>query len=772
MTKSFFKSLRFQMPFLVLLGVLPPTIVSILSAHSRAIEIIRQEQFQHLALKSETMAQSVSRWQEIYTLALENLNKQPEIASMNPSLQKPILSRMLLTYKNLYVAQTVGLNGRNVARSDDKPLKYYGDRFWFRNAIAGNEISYQTLVGRVSRKPSVCISTPIKGQQATIKGVAAVCSDLEALSQQIGIIRFGKTGYAFVVDELGQVLAHPNPAIASSNKLTNLFKYPPVQNILQGRTGILDFSDNRGTRWLSSSTKLDNGWGVVVLQQEAEALSQATEFQKSELTIAAIGILGASIIAGLVARHLLKPIENLTAAASDLADGDLDRRVNTSRTDELGILALSFDRMAQQLKDSFANLAEVNLESRVKKRTVELEEAMKIAESGNRAKGQFLANMSHELRTPLHSILGYAQILQRDRNLYDSQIEELKIIQHSGHHLLTLIDDVLDFSKIEANKMTICPGNLNFPVFLKEIVAVIRLKATEKNLQFEWEKQGELPTVIRADVKRLRQIILNLLSNAVKFTDHGQIKFKISAIDSVELPESDILPANYTKVRFEISDTGIGIEDAEITKIFQPFEQSGDLDRQISGTGLGLSISQYISELMGSEIQVSSQLGEGSTFWFEIVVPVVEAISRSQLIKNNIISYKGEQKKLLVVDDRQENCLLLLNILKPLGFEVITAINGEEGLEIARQSNPDLILTDLFMRVKTGFTMVRELRQIPGFQTIPVIATSANNFASVRYESKQVGCNAFLAKPIEEKRLLNLLKNYLKLEWRYEGILS
>jgi signal transduction histidine kinase/ActR/RegA family two-component response regulator len=782
MAKSFFKSLRFQMPFLILLGVVPPTIASILSANSHALEIIRQEQFQHLALKSETVAQSVSRWQEIYTLALENLNRQPEIVSMNPSLQKPVLDRMVVTYKDLYIAHTVNLKGFNVARSDGKPLKSYSDRFWFRNAIAGNEINYQTLVGRISRKPSACITKPIRDEKAKIQGATTICSDLEVLSQQIGIVRFGKTGYAFVVDEVGNVLAHPNPTIASSKTLTNFSDYPPVKNLLQRQNGILNFIDDRGIAWLSSSTKLNNGWGVIILQQEAEALSQATEFQKSEFIIAAIGILGASIIAWLVARHLLKPIQNLTTAASDLADGNLERRVKSDREDELGTLAHSFDRMAQQLKDSFANLAESNenLENRVKQRTVDLEEAIKIAESSNRAKGNFLANMSHELRTPLNSILGYAQVLQRDRNLYDSQIEELKIIQQSGNHLLTLIDDVLDFSKIEAKKMTICPSNLDFLVFLEEIIAAIRLKATQKNLVFEWEKEGELPAVIQVDAKRLRQILLNLLSNAIKFTDRGQIKFTISTIDSVELPpDADTSPSNLAKIRFKINDTGIGIENAEIEKIFQPFEQVGDLDRQISGTGLGLSISQCLSELMGSEIKVSSQLGEGSTFWFEIVVPVVTPISqvspaevdcalRCAERNRNIISYKGQKRKLLVVDDRQENCLLLLNILNPLGFEVITAISGDEGLAIARKNKPDLILTDLFMRVKTGFTMVKELRQIPEFQKIPVIATSANNFSSVRYESKQVGCNAFLAKPIEEKILLNLLKNYLKLEWRYD----
>jgi signal transduction histidine kinase/ActR/RegA family two-component response regulator len=763
MKKSFLKSLRFRMPLLVLLGVVPPMVLAILYASSRAAIIIRQENIQHFALKATSLANSVTRWQETYVLALDNLAKQPDLISMDAGKQQPVLKRTIATYRHLYVAHTVALNGRNVARSDNSPPKFYGDRLWFRNAIAGNEINYQTLIGRVSKKPALCLSKPIREQNTTIKGVVTICSDLEALSQQIGTIRFGQTGYAFVVDELGQAIAHPNPAIASGNKLTNLSDYSPVQHVLQDKSGFLSFVGDDGKDWVSYVIRLHNGWGVVVLQQKAEAFVQEREFIHLALIIAAIAVLGVGSLAWLVARHLIEPIGELTSAATNLADGDLNQRVNIDRQDELGILARSFDRMAKQLKDSFVSLAETNqnLENRVKERTLELEQAKEVAEIANHAKGQFLANMSHELRTPLNTILGYAQILQRDRNLYESQIEELKLIQQSGNHLLNLINDVLDFSKIEAHKMTICPGDLYLSGFLNDAIGIIRLKTSEKHLFFQFEKQSDLPEVIKADEKRLRQVILNLLVNAVKFTDRGQITFKVSAID-VSTPDRQ-----QSKIRFEIADTGIGIDDLDRTKIFHPFEQVGDVERRIAGTGLGLAICKQIVELMGGTIEVESSLGKGSRFWFEIVVPVIETALPSETIENDVLSYKGKKRKLLVVDDRQDNCLVLLNMLNPLGFDIILADNGQQGLEMARQTQPDLILTDLFMRVKTGFTMVRELRDIPEFQELPIIATSANSFESVRKESKQVGCNAFLTKPIEQKRLLNLLKHYLKLEWVY-----
>jgi PAS domain S-box-containing protein len=281
----------------------------------------------------------------------------------------------------------------------------------------------------------------------------------------------------------------------------------------------------------------------------------------------------------------------------------------------------------------------------------------------NRAKSEFLANMSHELRTPLNGILGYAHILKQDKNLTSKQQNGLDIIQQCGEHLLTLINDILDFSKIEARKMEIHLNDFHFPKFLNNIAEIFRIRAKQKNISFSYESLSLLPTFVRGDEQKLRQVLINLLGNAVKFTESGGVVLKVGYHEE--------------KIRFQVEDTGIGIAPEKLIEIFLPFHQVGNSRYWVGGTGLGLTISQKLAKLMGSTLQVKSKLGSGSIFWVDLDLPEVpESTEIATGKERNIIGFKGEKRKVLVVDDKGENRSFLVNLLEPLGFEIVEATDG------------------------------------------------------------------------------------------------
>lgn len=361
----------------------------------------------------------------------------------------------------------------------------------------------------------------------------------------------------------------------------------------------------------------------------------------------------------------------------------------------------------------------------------------------------------------------------------------LENVQREGKHLLNLIDEILDLAKSQAYKTKLYPSLINLNDFLSDLVLFGRRKALEKNILFKFETFGRLPTNIYADEQRLKQVLLNLLNNALKFTDQGQIVFQIGVLDPAQMSnelndllnsypvasQSSLNKQSNIYLRFRVADTGIGIARQDLRRIFQPFEQIDKYEFQEVGTGLGLSIGKQLVELMGGKLKVTSELGRGSNFWFDLAFPEIKVTSviNPQSVAE-IVGYQGERRTLLIVDDVKTSRLLLLDLLKPLGFKVLTAKNGQQGLQLALDHQPDLILTDLFMPIKTGFTLIAELRQRNDFANTPIIAISASSFEEVERQSRASGCNAFVAKPINDQRLLNLLGNNLNLEWIYKDI--
>ena len=510
--------------------------------------------------------------------------------------------------------------------------------------------------------------------------------------------------------------------------------------------------------------------GIVLIKSDLTAFNERLYWGIIIASIVlSLSLLLAFLLASRFQRVITGPIYQLLKVIKAIADDkDYSRRAPKTIDDELGILIGGFNNMLTKIETRNTKLQKYHdhLEEMVATRTDELEkrtdELVKSSEqlakardqamAANKAKSAFLANMSHELRTPLNGILGYAQIMNRDKDLQAKYKSGITIIQNSGEYLLTLISDILDLSKIEADRIELYPTDFHFGNFLQSITDIFQMRTRQKNITFIYEKLSHLPDGIHADEKRLRQILINLLSNAVKFTENGGISFKIGYHNS--------------KIRFQVEDTGIGIAIDEIDKIFKPFQQVGDQSLQIEGTGLGLSITKKLVEIMGGELHVESKLGKGSMFWMALDLPEVAGFVKPTAYKEpTIVGFEGESRKILIVDDKEANRLVLVNLLAPLGFEIFEASNGQKCIDVTLEEKPNLILTDLVMPIMDGFEACRRIRHIPEVKDTIIIMISASVFDYYKQQSMEAGCDDFLPKPVRAEDLLKQLEKYLKLQW-------
>ena len=390
-----------------------------------------------------------------------------------------------------------------------------------------------------------------------------------------------------------------------------------------------------------------------------------------------------------------------------------------------------------------------------------LQHTKELAEQAIRTKGRFLAGMSHELRSPLNVILGSAQNLMRDRQLDSQQQRTLTTIFHSGQCLLEMINEILDMAKVEAGTLTLHPISFHVGEFFATLVEIARFQAAQKGLKFSYIQDPRLPDFLIADKQRLRQILLNLLNNAVKFSAQGQVTFIVHV---------NATAGQQLTLGFQVQDTGIGIPPEKHNLIFEPFRQLRSPKDGNDGTGLGLSISQHLLYLMNSELRVQSREGEGSVFSFELELQAGTTTepetTRSKPAVRNLLRYEGNLRKILLVDDRENNRFVLRELLAPLGFELCDAAGGQEAIHQTLNFHPDLILMDLVMADMDGFETTRKIRQLPEAGDVKIIAVSASVSEETQQQCLERGFDAYLEKPIMLDRLYALLQEHLQLVWR------
>ncbi|MBT9595448.1 MAG: response regulator [Vitreoscilla sp.] len=388
------------------------------------------------------------------------------------------------------------------------------------------------------------------------------------------------------------------------------------------------------------------------------------------------------------------------------------------------------------------------------------------AEAARETQAVFLANISHELRTPLNGILGFAQILRRDEPLTKRQARGLKIIEESGQHLLMLIDDILDLARIDKARLELHPIEVDLPAFLQTVCDMVRIKAEEKHLNFVYEAAPDLPVVVLVDEKRLRQVLLNLLSNAIKFTDAGQVTLRARTVQ----PQAGSTAGG---LHFDVEDNGIGMNDAQLARLFQPFAQVAEHQRRTGGAGLGLAISRQLVRLMGGDIEVHSGEGRGSVFSFEIGAPALQAPARTLPAALPAPQVPGHEippdpraavngARVLVVEDNAINRELVTGLLSTAGVVVSVACDGQQALDMLDQQHVDAVLMDCMMPVMDGYAATRALRLRPELQALPVIALTANAMVGDRDKALAAGMSDHIAKPVKADELFATLARWLR----------
>jgi signal transduction histidine kinase/DNA-binding response OmpR family regulator len=577
-----------------------------------------------------------------------------------------------------------------------------------RKIAAYRQVQHDTT-SQLYRVTSALLANDDRSLDSALRQLNQFGYDLERLQfvakdegELLGRVKQDYDRFVAVVNKVVELIRHGNVAEAREVQLKET---QPLANSLE-----------RLTNQLVNKAEADMVAGI-------DASESAYRTAKLDVILFAIGSIGLALLLGrTISWSLVGPIGEIDARLSRIAEGDFTQRVAIANHDELGALAANVNRTCEQLGALYQQL-----------------------EAASQHKSAFLANMSHELRTPLNAVIGYSEMLQEmaEDEGFDQFVPDLAKIRDAGRHLLNLINDILDLSKIEAGKMDLYLEEVDLKALVEEVRSIVAPLATSSGNRFDIVYPDDVGTFY-TDRTKLKQSLLNLLGNASKFTQRGRVALELRPGDE--------------ELSFIVSDTGIGMTEEQIGRLFQAFSQAdASTTRRYGGTGLGLAITKHFCEMLGGRIAVESAPGAGSTFTITLPAQVApEAVAGPELVAATPLVTAGDHRALvMVVDDDPHSRELLTAIVRREGYRVIEASDGEVALSLAREHRPDIITLDVLMPRLDGWAVLAALKSDVGLREIPVIIVTV---LADRGIALSLGATEFVTKPVDRARLAAVIR--------------